>query len=114
MTTPYEQLKAQMMDEMKAEVETLFKEGEKELTLTEIEELVLKAGRRIQARMTQAVLEQQGEKRGAELPCCGECGQRMQPKGKKHRYLRTRSGEVEIERGYYYCPHCRQGIFPPG
>jgi hypothetical protein len=34
-------------------------------------------------------------------PRCPTCGQEMHYKAEKHRYLRTRSGDVEVERAYY-------------
>ena len=45
---------------------------------------------------------------------CPECGGRLQNKGKKRRDVLHREGEVTIERDYYYCPACKQGVFPPG
>jgi len=35
-------------------------------------------------------------------------------KGEKNNRVETRVGLMEIERGYFYCPQCKQGIFPPG
>jgi uncharacterized protein with PIN domain len=45
---------------------------------------------------------------------CPECGGHLQNKGKKQRGVLHREGEVKIERDPYYCPACKQGIFPPG
>ena len=44
---------------------------------------------------------------------CPECGQALENKGKRERNLVTDTGEVRIKRGYYYCPTCRKGVFPP-
>ncbi|MHB8627876.1 MAG: hypothetical protein ACYDBJ_14725 [Aggregatilineales bacterium] len=40
--------------------------------------------------------------------------QEMRYKGDKTRYVLTRNGEQPLERGYYYCPDCGSGLFPPG
>lgn len=46
---------------------------------------------------------------------CPECGVRMVRKGKKKRTLLLREGqEVELEREYWVCLECGQGLFPPG
>jgi YgiT-type zinc finger domain-containing protein len=52
---------------------------------------------------------------GGQAPVCPQCGAKLKPNGKKHRKLHTRGGRtVELEREYGTCPHCGQGIFPPG
>lgn len=43
---------------------------------------------------------------------CEDCQQLMRYKGKKSKRMVTLRGEVEIERDYYYCEHCRKGYFP--
>jgi hypothetical protein len=47
-------------------------------------------------------------------PCCPECGQEMRYKGQKRVEPQTWMGDVQIERGYYYCDQCKVGVFPPG
>ena len=46
-------------------------------------------------------------------PKCGGCGGGLVYKGKKSREVLHREGQVRLSRDYYYCPACRQGIFPP-
>ncbi len=60
------------------------------------------------------LLEQQTYHVNPQIPSCPACGARMHRKGNKKRYVRTRSGETEIERPYFYCQTCRKGLFPPG
>jgi tRNA(Ile2) C34 agmatinyltransferase TiaS len=87
--------------------------GEKEsLMLGDIEGLVRTAGQRLMERLTQRLVEAEAEEKGACL--CPECGQKMKYKGQKGRHVATETGEVWLERGYYHCPICRQGLFPPG
>jgi hypothetical protein len=45
---------------------------------------------------------------------CPQCAATMRYKGKKSKYMRSRSGEMAIQRPYYYCQACQQGHFPPG
>ena len=45
---------------------------------------------------------------------CPECGGAMSYKGKPSRDVIHKEGEEELARSYYYCAHCKVGIFPPG
>ena len=114
MSTEREQLKSKIMAQVEVLVEQALVQGEKRLTLSQIEELALAARSRIAQELTSGLLEQQTSSTAPELPTCPICGQRMQPKGKKQRYLRTRSGDVLLHRPYFYCADCRRGYFPPG
>jgi len=114
MSTEREQLKSKIMAQVEVLVEQALVQGEKRLTLSQIEELALAARSRIAQELTSGLLEQQTRSTAPELPTCPICGQRMQPKGKKQRYLRTRSGDVLLHRPYFYCADCRRGYFPPG
>ena len=49
-----------------------------------------------------------------ETSKCPECGEEMENKGMKDNQVETQIGNLKIERDYYYCPKCKQGIFPPG
>ncbi len=69
-------------------------------------------GHEVNELLTHGLVAQQEYHRQAEQPICAQCGQRLQAKGKKRHYIRTRSGEVEVERSYYYCSKCQQGVFP--
>jgi len=86
--------------------------AEGRLSLSEIEAIALKLRERIGAVVTQTLVGQQAP---VSVPGPGReaCGQEMHYKGLKKRRLVTRSGEIEWERPYYYCAHCRRGFFPP-
>ena len=113
MVTEREQLKSKIMAQVEVLVEQALGQGENRLTLSQIEELALTARSQLAQELTSGLLEQQSSHTAAERPRCPTCGGRMQPKGKKSRYLRTRSGEVVLHRPYFYCVSCRQGLFPP-
>lgn len=84
-----------------------------EATLADIERVARSAGQQI----AQAVASALAQESGAELaawPHCPQCGRKMKNKGRRHRRIVTEAGEIEVERAYYHCPACRQGIFPPG
>lgn len=113
MATEREQLKSKIMGQVEVLVEQALAQGEKRLTLSQIEDLALAARSAMAQELTQGLLEQQSSSRAPELPVCPTCGRRMHPKGKKQRYLRTRSGDVQVQRPYFYCANCRSGHFPP-
>ena len=111
-----EQLKAEFM----AEAEELFdrliewEEQTEKPNLTQIEEIVLELRKRFGERMAQKMMMRQEERQPAKRVDCPECGGEMENKGMKDNQIETQIGNLKIERGYYYCPDCKQGVFPPG
>jgi uncharacterized protein with PIN domain len=108
-------LKDDLMAELEVVVEQLLAEQGKaeELTLSEIEEVVLAAGKEIQARLTGRLVEINAE--GEQKPgICPVCGGKLRHKGYREKDVVTRTGEVRVKRAYYYCETCQKGIFPPG
>jgi uncharacterized protein with PIN domain len=111
-------------EEMKAEflagAEELFDElmewdeQTPEVTLTQIEEVVLKMRKRLGEQIAQAVIERQEARQPAHKQACPECGGEMVDKGQKSTRVESMAGELKIERSYYYCPRCQAGDFPPG
>jgi len=81
--------------------------------LTQIEDLVLKLRQEFGQVLTETVIQAQENVQPFNPPACPTCGQAMQPKGQKDKTVVTRIGEVQLERSYYYCPACEQGLFPP-
>ena len=111
-----EQLKAEFMaeagelfDEMMA-----WEEQTEKPNLTQIEEMVLKLRKRFGERMAQKMMMRQEERQPAERVPCPGCGGEMENKGMKGNQVETQIGSLQIEREHYYCPKCKQGLFPPG
>ena len=111
-----EALKAEFM----AEAEMLFEELMKwddenpEPDLTQIEEVILELRKRFGERIAKAVVNRQEKRQPAEKMYCPKCEGELVAKGEKNNQVETRVGLMQIERGYFYCPKCKQGIFPPG
>ena len=107
-------LKAQMMAEAEKAIDRLLAgvEEKEDLMLSDIERLVRTAGQRVMEQFTQELVRAEAEVEGSNI--CPECGQKMRYKGQKGRNLATETGDVSLQRAYYYCPKCRKGVFPPG
>jgi YgiT-type zinc finger domain-containing protein len=75
---------------------------------------------RLRARLLQELALASQAAGGSELPpmerpLCPACSERMAPRGTRTRTL-TVQGEqhVTLDRGYWVCPACGAGLFPPG
>lgn len=110
-----EALKARLLAQYEAQLDRLLDELEDQpaLTLTEIEDLALKTRGQVGQAVTQGLVELEA-KPVVPGPNCPDCQTEMHYKGQKRKRVRTRSGEVALERPYYYCDLCRRGYFPPG
>lgn len=80
-------------------------------SLDEIEEIVDEMGKGMQVKLLGAIAEQR-EGEGTER--CGECGEKMQRRGKSTRQVKTSQGEVSFKRERWVCPKCGTSLFPPG
>lgn len=107
--------KAELMAQAEAEIEKLLDWMAETETpdLSSIEELILKLRKRIGERMTEEVIAHQESVRLVPGPRCPECTAEMHDKGMKGKRLTSLVGEVQLNRSYYYCDHCRRGLFPP-
>jgi NADH pyrophosphatase NudC (nudix superfamily) len=115
MPEPHAELKARLKAEADVAIEELLAQRKTpaEASLADIERVVRAASLKFEQALTAELLAESA----AELPAwptCPQCGQKMKNKGKRRRRVVTETGEVEIERHYYYCAACRQGFFPPG
>ncbi len=108
-----DELKAKLLQAYEAQLDRQLADLKEELSLEEIEEVALELRGQVSADITQALVEHQGQ-RVVPDEYCPTCGGRMRHKGRKRRRVITRSGDVEVERTYYYCETCQRGHFPPG
>ena len=109
-------LKAKLMQEAEAVIDELldWHLSPTEPNLRQVEEKVLALRQRLSEQMSQAVIANQGTVRPVPGPACGGCGQEMRYKGLKKLQVTSWVGELQLDRGYYYCEQCRSGLFPPG
>ena len=111
-----EQLKTAFMVEAEELFDELMEwdEQTREPDLTQNEEKKLELRKRFGEQLAQQVILRQEERQPAAKVNCSGCGGEMDSKGLKGNRVETRIGNLEIARGYYYCPRCKQGLFPPG
>jgi DNA-directed RNA polymerase subunit RPC12/RpoP len=111
-----EQLKTELMGKFEEALDRVFdwQEAHPKLTLTEIEDFVLGLREEMGEEVAEAVLGQLDSKQVSEVLRCETCGRQMVYKGQESKYVETRLGGLEIQRGRYWCPYCERGIFPPG
>src|SRR4051812_27842155 len=82
--------------------------------LTQIEDEVLKLRQEFAEKLADAAVEQQATTSPVTVNC-PQCGRPMhQKKKRQRRRVESRVGGVGLNRAYYYCDHCRVGLFPPG
>jgi hypothetical protein len=85
-----------------------------EPNLTEIEVLVRRLRKRLGEEMALEVINVQEARQPVPGPQCPGCQQEMRYKGQKEVTVESWVGDLRIERGYYHCPDCKVGLFPPG
>ena len=83
-------------------------------TFVAIEKEVMRLRKRMDEAMIEEVLKAQTKAEEGGMPQCETCGGEVEHKGRKGRKIGGWVGEVEVKRGYYYCPKCRTGFFPSG
>ena len=81
--------------------------------LSQIEEILLELREEMGKEFAASLLKNQ-ESVAPLVEKCKTCGKEMRNKGQKTKVVESQIGELEIERGYYYCGECGAGIFPPG
>ena len=111
-----EEMKRRLSNEAEEIIDELldWHEGAEAPTLTEIEDIVLKLRKRLSERITERLVEDQDAAHPVPGPLCPGCGREMHYKGMKPVTVASRTGEVKVQRAYYHCRLCQQGLFPPG
>ncbi len=107
-----EELKARLLVEAEAIINEIVGQDETDQprTLNEIEQAALKAGQHVKAAVLAGLVANTPPARGKDT--CPQCGGRLKGKGKRTKWVLTQAGEVQVERDYYYCAHCKTGFFP--
>ena len=85
-----------------------------DMNITDIEQLVLRAGDQFEEMLTEALIEAEEAEWEGVQPTCPECGGKVRNRGYRERKLVTQTGEVSMRRRSYRCPECGRGFFPPG
>ncbi len=81
--------------------------------LTQIEDAVLEFRQQMGQAMAETAVSVQPSVTPVPGPTCSQCGREMHYKDAKDKTITARVGAVKLERSYYYCPQCEQGLFPP-
>jgi hypothetical protein len=78
-------LKETLLKDMEGEIDVLVaaRSAKEQLTLTEIEEVVLEARQRLGQKLVERLIEMQERAQGAEIPVSAVTGKRLHAKGKK-------------------------------
>ena len=110
-----DQLKAKLLKQYAEELDQMLDKLDKpeRLHLTEIEEAALAVRQQVSQNITQSLSDPESQAKDVDV-CCPQCKAVARHKGVKSKWLKTRSGEIQVERAYWYCPVCRTGFFPTG
>jgi Zn finger protein HypA/HybF involved in hydrogenase expression len=116
MKSSREERKARLMKVAEEVIDELldWSETTPEPNLTRIETEVGRLRKVLGEQMALEVIEGQEAKQLVPGPRCPECGQEMRYKGQKEVTVESWVGDLRVERGYYHCPDCQVGLFPPG
>jgi hypothetical protein len=111
-----EQKRARLLAAAEAAIDELlaWDETNQAPNLRQIEEEVLKLREGFGQELALTVLAGQEAVQPAAGVKCAQCGQEMRYKGQKPTELESWVVNGALERGYYYCPSCKRGLFPPG
>jgi len=110
------QKEAQLLAEAQSMIEEFlnWEEQTDKPNLTQIADIVLRLRERLGQRMAAVAIDDQDAKQPVEVPTCPTCGEPLRYKGQKDTEVASRIGEIDLERGHYYCARCHSGFFPPG
>ena len=109
------QLKAKLLKQYADQLDKMFESLDKpeRLHLTEIEDAALYVRQQISQEMTQSLSEHESQARDIDV-CCSKCKSPARYKGQKAKWIKTRSGDIRVNRDYWSCLDCQTGFFPSG
>lgn len=76
-----------------------------------MEQQLLEWRKQLGERLTEGLLEIQGQRRPVDAQCA-QCGGGLSYKYMQGMWIVSRLGTVQVERAYYYCAACQQGHVP--
>jgi hypothetical protein len=82
-------------------------------TLGEIEQKTREERRLLMAQLIPLLLADRRRDDPQTRPRCPECGKRMPFQDDGSVPVETLEGRITLERPYYYCRSCHEGLFPP-
>ncbi len=95
------------LDEVEAQL------PEAQATLAQVSETIWSLRQRLTAGVAQTMLEQSHQdERARQSLRCATCDRLLRARPPVCRTVRTLVGDLEIERPYFYCRHCREGTYP--
>jgi hypothetical protein len=83
-------------------------------TLGEIEQQTRLERRLLMAKLIPLLLEDRKRDDPKARPGCPKCGKRMTLQDDGSVPVETLEARITLERPYYYCRSCHEGLFPPG
>ena len=85
-----------------------------EATLGEIEQKTREERRLLMGQLIPLLLADRRRDDLQARPRCPKCGKRMTLQDDGSVPVETLEGRITLERPYYYCRSCHEGLFPPG
>ena len=107
-------LKAKLLEQYQAHLDQVLDQLDEahRFHISEIEEIALDLRQEVGKDVTVALTQQESQQRDVDV-ACPSCQQVMRAKGRKAKWVKTRTGMVRVSRPYYYCETCKTGHFPP-
>jgi len=109
------EMKAQLLAQAEATIDQFLDwvEQTERPNLTQIEDAVLDFRRQVGQTMAETALQAQDATSTVPGPRCPTCQREMHYKDDKAKTLTSRVSDLKLNRSYYYCRYCQQGLFPP-
>lgn len=107
-------LKAKLLEQYQTRLDEVLDQLDEDhrFHISEIEDIALDIRQEVGKDVTVELTQQESQQREVDV-ACPDCQQRMRAKGSKQKWVKTRTGTVQVSRAYYYCETCKKGHFPP-